>query len=151
METQMNSRKTSKNIFKHISFFLLMGILISGCIRPEVIIHDPSRISAVKLIQLLPVEVHSLNFDPYLSRNLEALTGFELQRAGYSLVRPGIQNPIQSAVPIQGMTNNTNRNSMLTSIINPDATLKISIMHSKSFRNIDEEDSLTLLAELIGQ
>lgn len=150
MGTLMNLQKTLKNTFRCVNLFGVIGIMITGCVRPEVIIHDAVRLSKVKSIQLLPVEVHSMNFDPYLSLNLIALAEFELQRAGYKVMHDDAQVPVQTIIPVSASNNQTNLQIRIPSASPADASLKLFVMHSRSFRDISEEETLTILGELTG-
>jgi hypothetical protein len=144
----MNSHKTSRNIFKTISLISGLMVFISGCMAPEVIVQDAARLSGMKSIQLLPVEVHTLNFDPYLAQNLKSLTEFELQRAGYNLVQAPDPVPVKPVRTEANVTDQTDQNPGTPAIKNADALMRLSVMHARSYRDISEEDTVTVLVEL---
>jgi len=106
-----------------IFILLLFMLFVSACEKPEIIVFKKSKLKQIKTVVINKIEIHSLNYDPFIKNDIEKLLKFELQKNGYILVN----------------TSTTNANSPAT----PDAFINLLLMHRKYYEEIKEINNIT--------
>ncbi len=105
---------------KIIFLFFFFIFLVTECNKPEILLYNKNKLKNIKIIKLNKIEINTLNFDPFIKKDIENILNFKLSEAGYEVKR------------------NTSVDS------NYDAELNFYLSHRKFFKGINDTENITI-------
>ena len=103
-----------------VLIFFVFGFI--ACNKPEVVVYNKKALTSMKIIKFNKIEINSLNFDPFIKKDIENMIEFKLNEAGYKI----------------------KKNISTNESANYDAELDFYLSHRKFFKGIDETENLTI-------